>query len=89
MRKIKLLPPKQKIENVTKDDANQQLPSLVDAIGLAEALFPDPRSRPGLRTIRRWQKMRLIPFLKIGKKVMFDPVQVRRALDARFTIKPL
>jgi hypothetical protein len=31
--------------------------------------------------------MRLIPFLKIGKKVMFDPVQVRRALDARFTIR--
>ncbi len=65
------------------------MPTLVDAVGLAEALCPDPRSRFGLRTIRRWQKMRLIPFLKIGGKVMFDPVQVRRALDARFTIKPL
>lgn len=79
----------------TMKPANQEkqpipnMPTLVDAIGLAEALCPDPRSRPCLRTIRRWQKMRLIPFLKIGGKVMFDPVQVRRALDARFTIKPL
>jgi len=61
-------------------------PGLVDAVGLAEALCPDPRSRPGLRTIRRWQKMRLVPFLKIGGRVLFDPVQVRRALDARFTV---
>jgi hypothetical protein len=61
-------------------------PGLVDAVGLAEALCPDPRSRPGLRTIRRWQKMRLVPFLKIGGRVLFDPLQVRRALDARFTI---
>jgi hypothetical protein len=59
---------------------------LVDALGLAEALCPDPRSRPCLRTVRQWQKMRLIPFLKLGKKVLFDPVQVRRALDARFTV---
>jgi hypothetical protein len=65
--------------------ANQP-PGLVDALGLAEALCPDPRSRPGLRTIRRWQKMRLVPFLKIGGRVLFDPLQVRRALDARFTV---
>jgi len=61
-------------------------PGLTDARGLTEALCPDPRARPSIRTVRRWQEMRLIPFLKIGKKVMFDPVQVRRALDARFTI---
>jgi hypothetical protein len=61
-------------------------PGLVDAVGLGEALCPDPRSRPSLRTIRRWQKMRLVPFLKIGTRVFFDPVQVRRALDARFTV---
>jgi hypothetical protein len=61
-------------------------PGLVDARGLAEALCPDPRSRPCVRTVRRWQEMRLIPFLKVGKKVLFDPVQVRRALDSRFTV---
>jgi hypothetical protein len=64
----------------------QSFPSLVDAKALAVALFPDPASRPCLRTIRRWQDLRLIPYLKVGKKVFFDPVQVRRALDARFTI---
>ena len=68
-------------------DNETPAPGLTDARGLAEALCPDPRSRPCLRTVRRWQEMRLIPFLKIGKKVMFDPVQVRRALDARFTIR--
>ena len=61
-------------------------PGLVKARGLAVALCPDPESRPSLRTIRRWQDMRLIPFLKIGGSVYFDPVQVRRALDARFTV---
>lgn len=76
-------------EDISENNKTDVLPSLVDAVGLAEALFPDPRSRPGIRTIRRWQKMRLIPFLKIGKKVLFDPVQVRRALDARFTVKTL
>ena len=67
-------------------DNESPAPGLVDARGLTEALCPDPRSRPCIRTVRRWQEMRLIPFLKIGKKVMFDPVQVRRALDARFTV---
>jgi hypothetical protein len=62
-------------------------PGLVKARGLAISLCPDPDSRPSLRTIRRWQDMRLIPFLKIGGAVYFDPVQVRRALDARFTVR--
>ena len=67
-------------------DNESPAPGLVDARGLTESLFPDPQSRPCIRTVRRWQKMRLIPFLKIGKKVMFDPRCVRTALDARFTV---
>jgi hypothetical protein len=69
-----------------RDNETTTAPGLVDARGLAEALCPDPRSRPCVRTVRRWQEMRLIPFLKVGKKVLFDPVQVRRALDSRFTV---
>jgi hypothetical protein len=81
-------PPTPENPNTIPANATATLPpGLVDAVGLAEALCPDPRSRPGLRTIRRWQKMRLVPFLKIGGRVLFDPIQVRRALDARFTVR--
>lgn len=59
---------------------------LVDARGLTEILWPDPRSRPCVRTVRRWQELRLIPFLVVGRRIYFDAPQVRRALDSRFTV---
>jgi hypothetical protein len=69
-----------------REDKPHPATGLLEARGLAEALCPDPRARPCVRTVRQWQKMRLIPFIKIGGKVLFDPVQVRRALDSRFTV---
>lgn len=69
-----------------REQKADQATGLLEARGLAEALCPDPRARPCVRTVRQWQKMRLIPFIKIGGKVLFDPVQVRRALDSRFTV---
>jgi hypothetical protein len=59
---------------------------LVDARVLTEILWPDPRSRPCVRTVRRWQELRLVPHIVVGRRIYFDPTQVRRALDSRFTV---
>ena len=34
-----------------------------------------------LTTLRDWRTMRLIPFYKIGRVVMYDPQRVREALE--------
>lgn len=52
-----------------------------------ELTFPDPLSRPCIRTFRQWQRLRLIPFKKIGRRTFFDPVEVRRALDRQFSVQ--
>lgn len=51
---------------------------LTDAEGLRMALW-DKKSRPGLRTIRRWTAKKAIPFIRIGGSIFFDPEQVRAA----------
>jgi len=51
-----------------------------------EILFPDERSRPGLRTFRLWQANGYFPYHKIGRRTFFDPAEVRAALDRRFKI---
>jgi len=61
-------------------------PSLVRAEKCLEIIFPED-DRPSLRCFRSWQAKRLIPFRKIGRIVMFDPLEVRRAIDRQFTIK--
>lgn len=58
---------------------------LVDAEGLRSILFDPPAS---LRWIRKQQKCRTIPFVKIGRLVRFNPVEVRAALDRKFTVRP-
>jgi hypothetical protein len=58
---------------------------LVGAEGLLIALFSEG-SRPSLRWVREQQRRRAFPFIKVGKFVMFDPVQVRSALAQRFTV---
>jgi hypothetical protein len=60
---------------------------LVDAQGLLEAIF-DEASRPTVRWLREQQEKRTIPFVKIGRLVRFDPLQVREALEQRHTVKP-
>jgi hypothetical protein len=44
-----------------------------------ELLF-DEKSKPSLRTWNNWKARRIVPSLKIGGKVYFDPEMVRRAL---------
>ena len=58
--------------------------SYVDAPKLLEVLF-DPDSRPSLRWMREQQRNRTVPFVKIGRRIFFDPQQVKAHLDARAT----
>lgn len=60
---------------------------LVNAEGLLDALFPNPKSRPSLRFIRQLQADRRIPYKKVGRLVYFDPIEVREALDRNCTVK--
>lgn len=61
---------------------------LVGAKKCLEILFPDSDSRPAERTFRDWQRKGHIPYHRLGgRKVFFDPEQVRRALDRNFEVK--
>jgi hypothetical protein len=53
---------------------------LVGADTLRLILWPDPSSRPSLRWVRELQAKRVIPFIKLGVKVFFEPERVRAAL---------
>jgi hypothetical protein len=59
---------------------------LVDDTGLLEALFPDPRSRPTERWLRKIRQRRLIPCVKIGHRfVRYNVREVEAALAKQFT----
>jgi len=59
---------------------------LVDDTGLLEALFPDPRSRPSERWLRKMRTKRLIPCVKIGHRfVRYNVREVEAALNKQFT----
>ncbi len=61
--------------------------ALVGAETLLETLFPVERDRPTLRWLAEMRKRRLIPFRKIGGRIIFyDVAEVRAALDRNFTI---
>jgi hypothetical protein len=45
--------------------------------------------KPSLRTFREWQARGLIPFKKIGRLTLFDPAEVRAALDRQFSVAAL
>lgn len=40
----------------------------------------DEGSRPSLRWLRELQRKRMIPFVRLGRRVFFDPEAVREAL---------
>jgi hypothetical protein len=61
-------------------------PTLVGAAGLLLTLFPANDSRPSVRWLRRMQSRGLVPYKKIGRRVFFDPEEVRRALDRQFSV---
>jgi hypothetical protein len=59
---------------------------LVIAEKLLEALW-EQDSRPSLRWLRTQQKNKAIPYIKLGRRVWFDPEQVRAALEAKRTVR--
>lgn len=62
-------------------------PSLLGAAELLLELFPANESRPSVRWLRRMQARALVPYKKIGRRVFFDPEEVRRALDRQFSVR--
>jgi hypothetical protein len=54
---------------------------LTDAAGLLELVWAES-GRPSLRWLREQQKRNVIPHVRIAGRVFFDPVAVRKALDA-------
>ena len=60
---------------------------LLTAEELLKAIWPNERSRPSLRTIREWQAKRMLPYVKCGRLVFFDPAKVRQSIAKRFTVE--
>lgn len=61
-------------------------PQLVGMRTGLELVFPDPKTRPSIRAFNSWKQKGYFPSVRIGRRVFVDPVMVRKALDARFTI---
>lgn len=69
---------------------NEQIPNrLVGAEALLREVWRDKESRPSLRWLRGMQAKRLVPYRKMGRRVYFDPEEVRRAIDAQFKVESL
>jgi hypothetical protein len=64
------------------DSSNNRL---VDARTLLKMLW-DADSCPSLHWLRQQQVERTMPFVKIGARVWFDPMEVRRCLTERWSI---
>ena len=62
--------------------------SLVDGEGLLIMLFPEEKSRPTLRWLRKMTSTKAIPFIKIGNRVWFDVHEVREHFDKNNLVKP-
>ena len=74
------------LNNVTATAERNNEPQLVGMQTGLEMVFPDEESRPSFRAFTEWKRRGYFPSLKIGKRVFVDPVQVRLALESRFTI---
>jgi hypothetical protein len=59
---------------------------LVGAEKLIELLW-DEGSRPSLRWLRSQQAARAIPHIKVGRRIWFDPGEVRAAIETRRTVR--
>jgi hypothetical protein len=58
---------------------------LVDAKTCIDLTFAG--RKPSIRTFREWQARGMIPFKKIGRLTLFDPAEVRAAIDRRYSVK--
>ena len=58
---------------------------LLNANALLETLF-DEKCRPSMRSLRTWTANRIIPCVRLGGLIFYDPEQVKAALVRR-TVK--
>jgi len=56
---------------------------LVDTAGLLKTLWVDPATAPCGRSIDRLRRRGVIPFVKLGHLVYFNPAAVLEALQSR------
>jgi len=69
---------------------NTQSPDFDGYVGIErciEILFPDPKSGIKLRMFRKLQAQGYIPYLKLGRRTLFNPSEVRFALEKRLKRK--
>ena len=78
-----------KLQNESVSTGAENSPGLVGEERCREILFPDEASRPCRRTMRDWQAKKLIPYVRIGRRVFFDPAAVRRAIEKNFSVRSL
>jgi len=60
---------------------------LCDGHGLLAAIWPDEKSRPSLRALINWRDSGIIPYMKLGRRVFYDPAEVRWALRKKCTVR--
>lgn len=61
---------------------------LTDIVGLRQSgVFPDGKA-PSIRTLRKWTKLRRIPFHRVGHFVYFDPSEVALHIRTRLKVAP-
>ena len=75
-----------RMQTHTNKTINQE-PILLGIKPALEAVFPDENSRPSIRAWNEWRAKGYYGHVKIGKRVFINPVDARRALEARFTIE--
>ena len=76
-------------ESDTHQNNTPNEPNLVGIKTCLEMVFKDEATRPGIRTFHDWKSKGYFPYHKIGKRIFLDPVQVRKALDKRFTVEAI
>ena len=61
--------------------------TLLDIQGLLKVLFPDPETRPSVRAALKLRDAGAFPYIRFGRRIFYDPEQVRWALHKKCTIK--
>jgi hypothetical protein len=60
---------------------------LLDVYGLLAEIWPDEKSRPSMRALIMWRESGLIPYLRIGRLIYYDPNEVLLSLRKKCTVK--
>ena len=68
------------------DNSPAPISGLVGESALRAIIWPDTESRPSRRWFLELKARGLVPFHRIGRRVFFDPSEVRAALDHNFRV---